>query len=263
PAGELSERTRRGLAELLERGVPFTIATARSVVSVRERFDLPLALPIVCANGTFVDDLATGRHLHIADLDREVAADLWGRARVADVHPIVVTTSEEHGDRMFFLPDAEGPTAAFLDDRRHHRDPRIRVVEPREVEAALATELVTGLVAIDRAARLGPLAEAIAGEHPLAVDLNDDYYLRGYQWLTVHGPEATKGHGVRLLRERYLPEAERIVVFGDQTNDLSMFAVADHAVAMGNAVPSVKAAADEVIGPHEEDAVVRWLLANA
>ncbi|MEM6929965.1 MAG: HAD hydrolase family protein, partial [Myxococcota bacterium] len=148
-------------------------------------------------------------------------------------------------------------------DRRRHDDPRIRVVEAREVEAALATEQVTGLVAIDRAAHLGPLAEAISGAHPLSLDLNDDYYLRGYQWLTVHGPEATKGHGVRLLRDRYLPDADRIVVFGDQTNDLPMFAVADHAVAMGNAVPSVKEAADEVIGPHDEDAVVRWLLANA
>lgn len=258
--GHLSATTRAGLQQLLDRGVAFTIATARSVVSVRERFDLPLSLPVVCANGTFVDDLDGATHLHIADMDRHAALEAWEEARRQGLDPLVTTTSEAHGDRMFFLQEHKAPTAAFLEDRRAYNDPRTRLVEPDEVRQALRSEKVTGLVAIDRAERLGPFTEQINASTPLSVHLNDDYYFRGYQWLTLHAPEATKGHGIGVLRDRFAPDTDRIVVFGDQTNDLPMFEIADHAVAVDNAHPSVKAIAHEIIGHHDDDAVVEWLL---
>jgi hydroxymethylpyrimidine pyrophosphatase-like HAD family hydrolase len=52
---------------------------------------------------------------------------------------------------------------------------------------------------------------------------------------------------------------ERVVVFGDNLNDLSMFEVADLAVAVDNALPEVKAAADVVIGANTTDAVARFI----
>ena len=53
--------------------------------------------------------------------------------------------------------------------------------------------------------------------------------------------------------------ADRLVVFGDNLNDLSMFAVADTAVAVENALPQVKEKADVVIGPNSADAVPRYI----
>ena len=49
------------------------------------------------------------------------------------------------------------------------------------------------------------------------------------------------------------------MVFGDNLNDLSMMAVADLSVAVGNAFPQVKEAADIVIGRNDEDAVARFM----
>jgi len=261
---QLSERTRQGLVALLDDGMAFTIATARSRVSIAERVDLPLRLPVVCGNGTFVDAWGDPGHLHVAGLDRATAQAVWALGKAAGVCVLATTTSEVHGDRFFFPPDPVEPTATFLRDRIAHRDPRTRVVPLAETEAALDADVVTGLVAIDRAERLGPLREALVDAHgpALTVYLDDDYYQRGYQWLTVHAVAATKGEGVRWLRERHAPETDRLVVFGDQSNDLPMFAVADHAVATGNAAPEVKAAADEVIGDHHDDAVIQWLQAH-
>ena len=53
--------------------------------------------------------------------------------------------------------------------------------------------------------------------------------------------------------------ADRIVVFGDNLNDLSMLAVADVAVAVGNARPEVKDVADIVIGPNSADSVALFI----
>ncbi|MEN0063906.1 MAG: HAD hydrolase family protein, partial [Myxococcota bacterium] len=137
--------------------------------------------------------------------------------------------------------------------------------EPDEVRAALHADQVTGVVAIDAAAKLGPLTAQVQERHGavLSLHLNDDYYFREFQWLTIHAAAATKGHGIGVVRSRFVPECDRLVVFGDQTNDLPMFEVADHAVAVANADPAVKSAADEIIGPHHADAVVTWLEAHA
>ena len=51
----------------------------------------------------------------------------------------------------------------------------------------------------------------------------------------------------------------KLAVFGDSVNDLSMFRVADEAYAMANAIDEVKAAATEVIGSNNEDAVADTL----
>lgn len=73
----------------------------------------------------------------------------------------------------------------------------------------------------------------------------------------VFPPGISKASAVEGLKEEL--GAERLVVFGDSLNDLPMFAVADVAVAMGNALPEVKAAADVVIEPNYTDAVARFI----
>jgi hydroxymethylpyrimidine pyrophosphatase-like HAD family hydrolase len=56
-------------------------------------------------------------------------------------------------------------------------------------------------------------------------------------------------------------KAERLVVYGDNLNDLPMMKVADVAVAVENALPEVKAAADVVIGANSDDSVAKHILA--
>lgn len=76
--------------------------------------------------------------------------------------------------------------------------------------------------------------------------------------LEVFSAAASKANAIRELRE--LAGAERVVVFGDNINDLPMMREADLAVAVENAVPEVKECADIVIGPNTEDSVARFIL---
>ena len=48
-------------------------------------------------------------------------------------------------------------------------------------------------------------------------------------------------------------------MFGDNLNDLPMMAVADVAVAVDNALPQVKEAADIIIGPNTANSVARFI----
>lgn len=71
---------------------------------------------------------------------------------------------------------------------------------------------------------------------------------------------ASKRNGLRLLRE--MTGADRVVVFGDNLNDLPMFEEADLSIAVGNALPEVKKKADLIIGTNDEDAVASYILAD-
>jgi hydroxymethylpyrimidine pyrophosphatase-like HAD family hydrolase len=53
--------------------------------------------------------------------------------------------------------------------------------------------------------------------------------------------------------------AEEIITVGDDHNDLDMIRYAGLGIAMGNAVPEVKAAADAVTGSNAENGLVQAL----
>ena len=65
----------------------------------------------------------------------------------------------------------------------------------------------------------------------------------------------SKRVGVEELRR--LTGARRIVAFGDNGNDEGLFEGADVRIAVENATTGVLSMAHRVIGPHDQDAVVR------
>ena len=55
----------------------------------------------------------------------------------------------------------------------------------------------------------------------------------------------------------------RIVAFGDGPNDLSLFAEADEAYAVGEPSNELRALATDVLGDNDDDVVAEWLAAHA
>lgn len=68
-----------------------------------------------------------------------------------------------------------------------------------------------------------------------------------------------KADGIQTTLDHYGLEREEVIAFGDGDNDLSMLKLAGTAVAMGNAVEHVKAAADYVTDTVENDGICQAL----
>lgn len=73
-------------------------------------------------------------------------------------------------------------------------------------------------------------------------------------WIEIVPKSISKGNAIRLLQEKYGITKEETYIFGDGENDLSMFDCGN-AVAMGNAMDTVKAQADEITLDNNSDGI--------
>lgn len=80
------------------------------------------------------------------------------------------------------------------------------------------------------------------------------YHVPPHYEITSAGVD--KAYGIRELQHYLGLDREEIVAIGDGENDLPAFRYAGTAIAMGNAAPKVKAAADYIAGMNTEDGIM-------
>lgn len=79
---------------------------------------------------------------------------------------------------------------------------------------------------------------------------------RWHKWaVDVYHPTGGKANGIREFIKRYGVEREDVIVFGDAQNDIEMIKYAGVGIAMGNAYPETKKAADFITDDCEHDGI--------
>lgn len=93
--------------------------------------------------------------------------------------------------------------------------------------------------------------------------LGDRYnFMRtSHTWLECTPKSISKGNAIRKLQKMLNISKEETVIFGDGENDLSMFDCG-FAVAMGNAMETVKQAADAITADNNHDGIAEFLDRN-
>lgn len=92
-------------------------------------------------------------------------------------------------------------------------------------------------------------------------ELDFDVPMRGF--LNIMPAGWNKGSAIQRLCDHMGISTDEVAVFGDAGNDLAMFKIAGHPVAVGNATPEAAAAARWHIGRCEDDAVAAAIEALA
>ncbi len=259
PGGELSVFARESLLTLLGEGLPFTIATARSIFSVRKLLgDLPMPWPVIEFNGAYLSDYATGRHEVIHAVAPELVPEITAVMQAHGCRPYF-STFDGHRDRLYIPSSANEGMVWYLEDRRRMNDHRLVFTDD---PADAFNDQVVCLNAIHREpvtlALMQDLREQFGGR--VQLHLYDNMYSPGWFWLTVHDRRATKAHALEMLLDWLGAHPGALTVFGDDLNDIPMFRLARRAIAMENAKDEVKAHATHHIGSNHDDSVVRFIL---
>lgn len=248
----VSDETAALLNRLTDSGVLFTYATARSFSSASPLVKkLNFSCPAVTFNGVFIIDPRTGEHIVenvFSALSLAAAVDFFNRHGLA---PLVYSYIDGR-ERVSYLEnryeDVKGYVASRLGDKR------LRPVSSRE-------ELFMGKVfyftLFNPKLPYETLNETFSRDNGFGANIMEDTYEKGVIWYEIFSRNASKASA--LLQVMELTHADRLVCFGDNTNDISMIKAADLGVCVSNGCSELKEIADRVIGSCEDGAVAKFI----
>jgi Cof subfamily protein (haloacid dehalogenase superfamily) len=245
----VSDRTRAAVHAVVESGTPFVLATGRPPrwipPVVAELGYAPLA---VCANGAVIYDSASDRIIHTTLLSADELA--W----IADVVRWALPGAGLAAERVAASAhDAASPQFVSAPGYEHAwLNPDNTELAEHEVVAEPAVKLLVRSAGATSRAMADALVPALAG----LVDLT---YSTDNGLIEISASGVTKASGLRAAADLLGVAADGIAAFGDMPNDIPMLSMARYGVAVENAHPDAKAAADEVTATNAEDGVARVL----
>ncbi len=255
--GRVSAESVRILAPMLRRGLPLTVATARSPATVVQLLQaLPITLPAVLMTGTILYDLPARRTIGTQCLSAQSVAAMCGVLRREGAEALAY--SAKGGQLYVYYKQVCCPfEEAFIAQRRGTPYKLFRQVP--EYEAALAGgDTLMFLFCVPTLQRAEYLFRALDEVPGIVKYFYPDEYARGGYLLEVYPAGASKATAIEKVKA--MTGAADIVSFGDNINDLPMFAASRISCAVANAAPEVRLGpASCVIGHHDEAAVARWL----
>ena len=260
PDATLSDYSRDGLNRLIADGLHFSVATARSVVSIRQLLPgLQLKLPVINLNGALLSDLHSGRHQAIHAIQPQIVHSVFEQIGAMGLLPFISTCNQDR-DFLYYHRIENAGMQWYLDDRLNAEDSRLQQID--DLSQALGDPVLAFTVIDHRPALLRDLHAALEERYPGRLQIYlfaNSYSNAGDSWLTIGDAQATKDRGIRLLLEQGNYSVNDLTVFGDSENDVEMFRLAPCAVATANATEEIRTLATEIIGPNSEDSVVRYL----
>ncbi len=258
--GTLSPYSKNHLNQLISDGMLFSIATARSTVSIRQILrDVHLSLPVVNLNGALLSDLHSGYHHALHALAPEQGQRLCECVESLGHSPFVSVTDGQR-DHIYYRDIYNEGMQWFVDDRKRNGDQRLTQTD--DVRRALSNHVLALTVIAMNRGEIDALRDAVIAECADSVQVHvfpNGYSKLGDVWLTVYDARATKDRGIQLLAEYGGLSLNELTVFGDGYNDVEMFKMATHAIAVHGAVPAVTQLATERIGDAAKDSVVKYL----
>jgi hypothetical protein len=256
----LSSRSCSTLNRLLSKGLMFTVASARSVMTIREVIKgVDLKLPVIEINGAFVSDMTSGEHVIINHIAPPLLPQLHGCIQKYQAVPII-TTYDGQRDRLYYNPAHRAHNPGLdrvIASRKTAKDSRLSQTD--DLQSAFDDRVVCFTV-IGYKPALSALEKEIKEKYATCIrtHLFKDIYSE-FHWLTIQDVKASKDLAIKaIIKKRMISDCE-IVVFGDNDNDLPMFHIAKRSIAVENATDRLKRHATEIIGSNQEESVVAYI----
>jgi Cof subfamily protein (haloacid dehalogenase superfamily) len=253
-SAELSETTRAALNAMLAKGLHFSAATARTAASgLKILAGVQWNVPLILMNGVLAYDTMGQRYTRVLPINAKAVAGITRILKRLGVTGLLYQL--EGGRQVTYYETLESePLRAFVEERVHRYG---KVFTQTDSFAGIPPENTVFFAIMDTESSIRRAYDALSPVPGISRLMYRDVYNDGIWYLELHSGKASKQSGVEYLREEY--GYDRVICFGDNLNDLPMFAASDLRVAVANALPEVKAAADFICGSNEDDGVVRWI----
>ena len=249
----LSEYAIKTLNTLIDNGMYFTYATARSFSSssIVTR-GLLLNLPVITYNGTFFVNPNTREILFSLSFNKQEKETITKFLDNCSICPLVYGFIDGEERVSWIRTNENKGIKHYLNSRKG--DIRLRPIDT--VEQLCQGELFHFTFMEDDKENLIKIHEFFKDKTEFICTIQKEFYRDEY-WCELMPQKSTKGNAVLALKD--MLNFDKIISFGDEVNDISMFKISDECYAVENAVNDLKEYSNGIISSNDKDGVVHWL----
>ena len=259
--GRLSESSRNRLGLLLNKGLPFSFATARGWPGSRRVLGgLPLKLPVIVRNGAYVVDYQSGEILNGNLIDPALSKSIVAFLKERDCSPAIAAFVDGN-EYMYGEPPRNTCMEAYATMRRQHGSPKWEEIAALE---DLLHHPIAQFNIIDEGDKVFELKDDLLQAFPGLIQIHtyENAVRTGWRMLSLLDASATKGNAAQWLLDQLQIPIHLLTAFGDNHNDIPMLEVAGTAIAVGRAQPEVIQLAHKVLPYGSPDEVVNYIEEN-
>ncbi|MCR5368026.1 hypothetical protein SAMN05660484_00335 [Eubacterium ruminantium] len=249
----VSDFSIRTINEMVDKGMIFTYATARSLVSASKVTEgLNANIPVIAYNGAFIFQPSTGEILSKEDFNDEERSYVKEILVKHGISPMVYAFVDGV-EKVSWIPANENDgVKRYLSSRKG--DKRFRSVE--DIESLYSGDMFY-FTCIGEKEELQPIYDIFSKDDRYRCTIQQELYRPEY-WCEIMPALASKSHAIKKYKEMW--GCDKVISFGDAINDIPMFEMSDECYAVENAVPELKKVANGIIASNENDGVAKWLL---
>ena len=267
------------LNRLIDKGLCFTVATARTYATVNSIVkDVHLTYPMILMNGVMIYDPVNKCCINAEIIERDsVEYILKGRKKFGvtgfayALSPEISEDCSKSGETSVIASDgrvgksgrkmatyyekiATQHMEKFYTERRDLYHKPFSKVE--KLEDISGEDIIYFSICYEEEV-LRPFYEYLKKDERLNLNFYKDVYGDGLWYLEISHKNASKYYGIQKLRKLLHPAA--ITGMGDNLNDIPLFEACDCSCAVGNAHKEVKERADYILDTNLNAGVVKFL----
>ncbi len=256
PERKVSDESVHLLNESIAEGALFSVATARTPATVGPLLkDVDCTLPLIVMTGAAIWDRKDNCYIH-ASFHNEASArrivELYERHGLCS---FIYILGEDNIIHIYHLGEMSQLERKFMEERLSTPYKKFHVDEKGSSRLPDRLDRVLLFYSMRPTEEVSRVYDEIKNADDLRAVFYHDMYGEEIALMEVFGPDASKANAVKILAD--MAEADKIVAYGDNVNDIPILSIADDAVAVENAVDEVKGIAGRIIGPNSEDSVAK------
>jgi len=255
--GKLSEYTIKTINELIKKGMFFSYATVRSLLTLSiVTKGINVNVPVITKNGIFIEDLNLKEVLYSIKFTDDEKSFIIDALKQFSVYPIVYSFIDGIEKKSWIHNKENDAIKREVESWYKNNDPRIRSVN---TEVELFKGEIFHFNCLGKEDELIDLYKYINSTANFHCMLRKDYYLDDY-FIEIMPKKANKGNTILKLKE--IMNFDKIISFGDAKIDIPMFRISDECYAVENAEDELKKIATGIIKSNNNDGVANWLENN-
>ena len=251
---EVSKNTIDGLNKLIDQGILFTVATARTPATVVPLLDkININLPVIVMNGSFIYDIQQSKYIYTSQIPYKSVKKIVGIVEERKKQ-IFIYTLKHDMLTVYHKGFNSKEEEKFCSERSELKLKKFINVESYNLESE---DRVGHMVMIDTyevIKEIMELVKKIDSVHPVMYrDVNtENSYL-----LEIAPAQTNKGKGIEKLVDKF--GINNVVAFGDNLNDKEMLEMADCSCVVENGEETIKSCADYIIESNDQHGVVKFI----